>query len=144
MGLQLLNTGQRDNQINIAHNIHFFSALFAKFLFELSDIFQEIFFHKFGKIIIHQKNIKIPPLILFQIRGSTHKNKVEAFKSIEKIIIEMIRDRIIIYGLYLSLLSAILTHKITGKSGSTHGAKMVKTHAKNETNINVIIIFLLK
>jgi len=144
VGLQLENTGQSDIQINILHSIHFFPADFHKFLLELSEnhIFVEKFFHKFGKIVIIQNNINITPENNFQTIGSTHIKIVEAFSKSENIIIDTTKDNIIMYGLDLLLESSTDAHNITGKSGNTHGASIVRIHAKNEIINNVIFLVL--
>ena len=90
-----------------------------------------------------QNQTKIPPENNFQTIGSTHIKTVEAFNKSENNIIENHKEAIIIYGLDLFSASLTLAHKITGKSGKTHGARIVKTQARNDT-INNVIIFCLK
>ena len=113
------------------------------FLLDLSENHNlvERFFHKLGNIVIIQNNIKIIQENNFHTIGSTQINTVEAFNNKENKIIDIDRDAIIIYGLYLSLESAAQAHKITGKSGKTHGARIVNIQARNET-INKLIMFL--
>lgn len=82
----------------------------------------------------------IPQENNFHTIGSTPRNTVEAFNIIEKIIIEIAREKMIMYGLNLSVSDSTDAHKITGRSGSTQGARIVKTHAKNETTNNHIIL----
>ena len=113
------------------------------FDFHENHNFVETFFHKFGNIVIIQKNMIIIPEISFQTIGSTHIKIVEAFKSKENITTENISDAIIIYGLYLSSESELLAQSITGSNGKTHGVRIVKTQAKNDT-ISKVINFLLK
>ena len=58
--------------------------------------FVEIFFHKFGKIVITQNKINIIQENNFQIIGSTHINIVDAFSNNENIIIDTQSEIIII------------------------------------------------
>ena len=144
VGLQLLNTGQSDIQINTLHNTHFFLADCHSFVLDFSDnhILVEKSFHKLGNIVINQNNIKIIQENNFHTIGSTHMNNVEALSRRENIIIDIQRDNIIIYGLNLSLVSDAEAHKIIGKSGNTHGARIVNTQARNDIINNVIIFFI--
>lgn len=96
-----------------------------------NHILEDIFFHKSGKIvIIHNQKISPPENIAQKLCG-THIKNVVAFKSIEKTIIDIASEAIIIYGHFL-LFSSTLQAKIIGRSGKTQGAKIVRTHAKNE------------
>jgi hypothetical protein len=98
VGLQLLNTGHREIQTNIAQRGHFFCAESHNFLLDLSanHIFVEKFFHKFGNIVIIQKAIKITQENNFQTIGSTQIKTVEAFNKSEKSTIDIINEDIII------------------------------------------------
>ena len=117
-------------------------ALFDNAAFELEEnhAFIDRIFHKFGKRVIIQNHISIPPLNNFHTIGSTHIKIVDTFNKREKIIIGSQRDAIIIYGFNLSLLSVADAHNITGNKGKTHGANIVNTQARNDRIIKVIII----
>lgn len=143
VGLQLENTGQSENHTNTLHNTHFLFDDFCNHIFDLSDnqSLVVIFFHRFGKIVIIQNIIKIIQLKSFHTIGSTHINKVDAFNNNENIIIEILSDIIIIYGLDLLSNSCILLQRIIGKSGKTHGASIVKIPAKKEIISKSIIVF---
>jgi len=103
----------------------------ASFDFLSNHSFEETFFHKSGKIvIIHNQKISTPENIAQKLVG-THIKNVVAFNNIEKTIIDIASDAIIIYGHFL-LFSSTLQAKIIGSNGNTQGAKIVRTHAKNE------------
>jgi len=142
VGLQLAKTGPSDIQSIIVQNNHFFWAFFqrASLDFHANHTFVEKFFQRFGNNVIIQKPINIPQLNDFQTIGSTHIRTVDAFSIREKNIIDILKAAIIIYGLYLSLESSTEAPSITGRSGNTHGAKIVSTPERNDT-INNHIIF---
>jgi len=98
-------------------------------------------FHKLGKIVIIQNNIKITHENNFQTIGSTHIKIVVAFSNNENSIIDILSDSIIIYGLLLFDESVAHAHNITGKSGNTHGANIVSTPAKNDIISSVISFY---
>jgi hypothetical protein len=58
---------------------------------------------------------------------------VEAFKRTVKNTIEKAREPVMIYGYHFHF-SPIDPARITGKTGSTHGARIVSIPAINETN----------
>ncbi len=89
-------------------------------------------------MVIIQKIINITQEKIFHTIGSNHIKSVVALSNIENITIENIRDSIIIYGLYLSSGLVVLAQSITGKSGKTQGARIVKTQARNDT-IKIVI-----
>lgn len=60
-------------------------------------------------------------------------SSVEAFRRTVKNTIERAREPVMIYGYHFPF-SPIEPANITGKTGSTHGAKMVSIPAINETN----------
>jgi len=68
---------------------------------------------------------------------------VLAFKSKEKIIIEILSEEIITKGILLLFPSSALLHSTIGKSGKTHGASTVRTQAKNAVIRSIINIYLL-
>ncbi len=145
VGLQLANTGPSDIPSIIVQNNHFFWAFFHKVSFDLpaNQILVEKFFHKSGKIVIIQNAISIPPLNVFHTIGSTQIKAVDAFNIREKNIMETLRAAIIIYGLNLSFESSTEAPSITGKSGNTQGAKIVRTQDKNDTIRSHIIFSLI-
>jgi hypothetical protein len=108
-----------------------------------SHIFVEKFFHKFGKIVIIQNSIKITQENNFQTIGSSHIKIVDTFNKSENITIEIAKENIIIYGLDLFFEFSTDAHNIIGKSGNTHGASIVSTHAKNDIINNVILFNLI-
>lgn len=141
MGLQLEKTGPRENPIKILHITPHFEVFFIRLLLDFWSNGQDIFFHILGKRIIKPNNIIIPALSHFRYHWSTQNKIVVAFNKTENNIIENIKDPIIMYGLYLSWICSKLPDNIIGNKGSTHGARIVNIHAKNE--INGIIIFML-
>jgi len=63
-------------------------------------------------------------------------------RKIENTIIERAREAIITNGHFLSSGFSILPERIIGRSGSTHGARIVSTQAKKEMSKSVIGIKL--
>lgn len=106
-----------------------------------NHILEDIFFHKFGNIVMIQKIKIINQDILVKIDLSNHIKRVVAFNNSENIIIETESDAIIIYG--LALLSCNDEPRIIGKSGKTQGARTVNIPAKNEINNIVILGYLV-
>jgi len=142
VGLQLVKTGQSATHINIAHALPSFWLAFQRSLLEPSESqsFVVIFFQRLGKIVIIQKNIIMTPENFVSVFVSIPESTVVACNNIVKIMIDTESEAIIIYGLDLSLLSPALAPSITGSKGSTHGARIVRIPAKNDTMSNVIII----
>lgn len=132
MGLQLEKTGHRENQTKIVQKIHDFSDDSQRIWFDFlsNQILLDIFFHRFGNIVIIQKNKIIVQDIFVRIDLSNHIKNVVAFNNNENTIIEKESAKIIIYGLDLS--SCNEEPSIIGKSGKTHGASTVNIPAKNE------------
>ena len=85
-----------------------------------------------------QNTIKITQENSFQTIGSISIKRVDALSKSENTMIETLSEAMIIYGLYLSLESSTEAPSITGKSGNTQGAKIVRTQDKNETISNDI------
>ncbi|MDP3380309.1 MAG: hypothetical protein Q8S84_01900 [bacterium] len=140
VGLQLVNTGHSENHISILFLYHFDCVDLENtslVLFSIPSLYV-IFFHKSGNnVIIQSQIINHHENIDQKLCGNVIK-KVVAFNNIEKSIIEIANEAIIIYGHFL-LLSSILHASIIGKSGKTHGASIVKTPAIKDI-INSIII----
>jgi hypothetical protein len=88
-----------------------------------------------------QKKIMITQEAFVSVFVSIHESTVVAWTNIVNMIIETDKEAIIIYGLDLSSPAPALAPNITGKSGSTHGARIVSIQAKNEISKSVIIIF---
>jgi hypothetical protein len=145
VGLQLAKTGPRDIPTNMLPSIHFLLLLFIRisFDFEEKPNLVEIFFHRFGKIVIIPKSIKITPENTFQTSGLTPIKRVEALSNREKPIIEIPKEVIMIYGFNLFCKSSTDAQSITGRSGNTQGANIVSTPAKIEI-ITKLIYFLYK
>ena len=103
-------------------------------LLDLSEnqSFVVIDFHKFGNKVITQNNNIITHDAFVRVDVSIHESAVVAWTIIVKIMIDTDSEAIIIYGLYLSSLDQALAHKIIGRRGRTHGARIVSTQAKNE------------
>jgi hypothetical protein len=59
--------------------------------------------------------------------------RVDALRRIVKRTIENASDAVTIYGYHFPF-SPTDPARITGRTGSTHGARIVSTHAMNETN----------
>ena len=142
VGLQLLNTGPSASPIRTYFILPFFAVLLLRSLFELSEnqSLVESVFQRFGNRVIIPSPMIRPPEKLFQNDGGTSIKIVEAFKRRENISIDILKDAIIIYGVYLFLSSSTLAHRMIGKIGSTHGARTVKTPDKNAIIISVIIL----
>ena len=87
--------------------------------------------------------MSIPQLKVFHTIGSTHIRAVDAFNIREKNIIEILNEAITIYGLYLSFESSTEAPSITGKSGRTQGAKIVRIQERNDTINSDIFISLV-
>ena len=136
VGLQLEKTGQSETQTNILHQIHFFCDDFASAVFAEFENFPDIFFQIFGNKVIIQKNTIIIPDAIFKYFSGVQINNVVAFNNNVKTSTEKASERIIIYGLDLLSASPAEAHNITGKSGKTQGAKIVRTPAKNDKIIN--------
>jgi hypothetical protein len=81
----------------------------------------------------------IPPDRMFQKPCGTSISNVDAFKISEKRIMLTAKDIVTITGFFRSFESAELP-MITGKSGSTQGAKIVKIPAIKEDTIRAILI----
>lgn len=75
--------------------------------------------------------IMSPPEKDFQTSGCTPIRIVLALSKREKTIIDILSEVIIISGIFFDLLSSALAHKTIGSSGSTHGAKTVRTPDRN-------------
>ncbi len=105
VGLQLLNTGPRENQTNISHIIPFLFQPLVSILFDFSvnHNLRDKLFHIFGKIVITQNPIIIIALNHFRNIWSTHKKIVDTFNNSENIIIDTDKEIIIINGFNLSL-----------------------------------------
>ena len=59
--------------------------------------------------------------------------RVDALRSIVNSTIERARDPVTIYGYHFHF-SPTDPARITGRTGRTHGARMVRTQAMNDTN----------
>jgi hypothetical protein len=125
-----------------------FHVLFVEFENNSFDFvsnlnFADIFFHRFGNIVIIQSKINITQDKLLQKLWGTFIKTVVALSKIENTNIENQSEAIIIYGHFLSSGFSIDPESIIGKSGKTHGAKIVKTHEKKEIiSKNIICINL--
>ncbi len=131
VGLQLLNIGPRAAPRNIAHQVHPFLFAFSRdfwdhFSIPVTSINQG---HNFGKMSVREKRTNIPPETYSQNTGSTCMNTVDTLSKRVKTSNEKIKEPMIIYGLHL-FCPARLPERITGRSGSTHGAKTVRTPAR--------------
>ena len=80
-----------------------------------------------------------PPENIAQKLCGTLIKKVVALRKIENTIIESASEAIITNGHFLSSGFSILQERMIGRSGSTHGARMVRIPAKNEINRRVIL-----
>lgn len=144
VGLQLVNTGHSENHISI---LFLYPVDLVELYNALLDLvsnqsFRDIFFHKSGNNVIIQSQIINHPENIDQKLCGTVIKRVVAFNNIEKSIIEIANEAIIIYGHFL-LLSSTLQAKIIGKRGKTHGASIVKTPAIKETKSKIIFILLI-
>lgn len=102
--------------------------------------FIEILFHKLGNRVIIQSQIISQPENIDQKVGGTCINSVDAFSKIENTTIEKAKEAIITNGHFL-LFSSKLPARIIGKSGNTHGARIVSIHAKNDIISSIIDCF---
>lgn len=141
VGLQLLKTGPSANHINAYLAFHFFVLLLFKSWFDLLEkpSLVDRFFQRFGKIVIIQSAIIIPHEKAFQKLGGTPIRTVLTLSMSENNIIEILSDPMIISGIFLLFPSSALAHITIGSSGSTHGARTVKTHERNAIIKSVII-----
>lgn len=98
VGLQLLKTGQRADQIAIGHHIHDFSfACWSEFCDQCSmPVFVTNQDHIFGNVSVLPNMIKIPPEIYSHTFGSISMRSVEALSSRVNSINEIIKDTMII------------------------------------------------
>lgn len=105
-------------------------------------ILDKIFIYVTGNSNEKAKNKIIVPEKYFQKSCGMSINKVLNFSIRVKITIEAANDRVIIIGLFI-LFSSSDPPIIIGKSGKTHGAKIVSTPAiKDKGNkVKSIIIF---
>ncbi|MDP5039184.1 MAG: hypothetical protein NWP80_01950 [Candidatus Gracilibacteria bacterium] len=144
VGLQLVKTGPRESHIKIFFLFPevFIEAEKAGGDFVSNQSFAEKFFHTLGNIVIIPSQTISPPENIAQKLCGTQIKKVVAFRNRENTIIERASDAIITNGHFLSSGFSILPERIIGRSGSTHGARIVSTQAKNETN-NKSIFFVL-
>jgi hypothetical protein len=94
--------------------------------------------HIVGTISVTENNIKSPPDTYSQKDGSTSMKTVDALSRRVKRRSDMMSDTIIIYGRFL-LFPASPPPRITGKSGSTHGARTVRIPEKKEMRMIVNI-----
>ena len=143
VGLQELNTGPSANHINMYLEIHFFSLLLwsNSLDFPENPNLVEIVFHKFGNIVMIPKAIKTQPENDFQNDGGTSIKIVLALSKIENKSIDILKDPIIISGIFLLLLSSALAHNTIGSSGKTQGARTVKIQDKKAITKSVIYKF---
>jgi hypothetical protein len=125
-------------------DIHFFCLLLCSSSFDFPEnpSFVEIFFHRFGKIVIIPRATNTPPENDFQNDGGTSISIVLAFNKREKRIIEILNDQIITKGIFLFSPSSALAHKTIGSRGKTQGAKTVNIPDKNAITKSVIPIFI--
>lgn len=81
----------------------------------------------------------IPPETFFQKLCGTSISSVVALRSKLNKIIEILSERIIMYGFHLFSLSCIQAPSIIGKTGKIQGANIVSTPAKNESISKIIV-----
>lgn len=138
VGLQLENTGHRAAPRAIGHPIH--SLWFAdsrEFWENLSmPVICINLVQTLGKMSVTEKSTRSHPAKYSQNDGSTSINIVDALRMIVKRNSETMREAMIIYGRFL-LLPARLPQSMTGRSGSTQGAKTVRIHEKKDMRIMV-------
>ena len=129
-------------------NIYLLIPFFALLLWRRSLDFPEkpslleIFFQRFGRIVMIPRAIIIPPEKAFQKLGGTPISTVLAFKISENKIIEILRDPIITKGIFLLFPSSALAHITIGRRGRTQGAKTVSIPDRNAITRSVISEFI--
>jgi len=99
------------------------------------DTFSQVF----GNREMSPKKMMIAPETNAQTSGGILMKAVDAFNSRVKTTIATAREPAIMSGRYLPSVSAVLPTMI-GKSGSVHGARTVRTPARNERRRKVIAI----
>lgn len=77
--------------------------------------------------------MRITPETYFQNSGGTLIRRVEAFKRIVNSTIDSANEAVTMYGYHFHF-SHTDPARITGRTGRTHGARIVRTPAMNDTN----------
>jgi len=122
----------------------FFSIPLAIILLELLIILRlslaEALSQESGNRVITPKNKIIPPEINCQKLAGIFIKTVATLRSKVNTTTDTASEAVIMTGFNLLPVSATDPLKITGRSGSTHGASTVKTPAINDMKANVIFI----
>jgi hypothetical protein len=86
---------------------------------------------------MNQRNMRIPPERYFQKLCGTSMKRVDTFRRTVNSTTESASESVTIYG-YHFFCSVRDPARMTGRTGRTHGASMVKIPAKNEAKKRVI------
>lgn len=145
VGEQVLNIGHKTNQRRISDRSQFHQdqlfccALLVNFSIPVMCI---SFCHNVGNKKNIPNTIRIYAEILVRSSGKIPKRSTKNLIRSVKRITERAKDEIITRG--RDFFHSITDHQtITGSNGSTHGAKTVNTHAKNDSQSNHMIFLIM-
>lgn len=144
VGLQLAKIGHNDAHSNISHQIPFVSlALSAKSFVRSSQSLTLIVSRTAGNNNVAQYAMMMIAEMVVQTVWGILISAVDTLSNTVNNVMNTAVDKIITNGLY-RWLDHNDHHKITGSTGSTHGASTLSTHAINDKIAKDIIVVMIK